>query len=125
MSDSDCAMMELHCLERARSDPLNRGKWIAQAERWHELARGSELLAISGEAPSTVDAFGPNGYANRMRVTRLTASFAILSQALPWNLSLFAVSLNLEYHQPGVHRRRVFAMSKEKPNSPNERQFRG
>jgi len=20
-------------------DPLNRGKWIAQAERWHELAR--------------------------------------------------------------------------------------
>jgi hypothetical protein len=39
MSDSNCAMMELHCLERARSDPLNRGKWIAQAERWHELAR--------------------------------------------------------------------------------------
>ena len=39
MIDSNCAMMELHCLERARSDPLNRGKWIAQAERWHELAR--------------------------------------------------------------------------------------
>jgi hypothetical protein len=39
MIDSNCAMMELHCLERARSEPLNRGKWIAQAERWHELAR--------------------------------------------------------------------------------------
>jgi hypothetical protein len=39
MSDSNCAMMELHCLERARFDALNRGKWIAQAERWHELAR--------------------------------------------------------------------------------------
>jgi hypothetical protein len=39
MSDSNCAMMEVHCLERARSDPLNRGKWIAEAERWHELAR--------------------------------------------------------------------------------------
>jgi hypothetical protein len=39
MSDGNCAMMELHCLERARSGPLNRGKWIAQAERWHELAR--------------------------------------------------------------------------------------
>jgi hypothetical protein len=39
MIDSNCAMMELHCLERVRSDPLNRGKWIAQAERWHELAR--------------------------------------------------------------------------------------
>jgi hypothetical protein len=33
MIDSNCAMMELHYLERARSDPLNRGKWIAQAER--------------------------------------------------------------------------------------------
>lgn len=39
MSENKCAMMERHCLERARLDPLNRGKWIAQAERWHELAR--------------------------------------------------------------------------------------
>jgi hypothetical protein len=39
MSDSNCATMELHCLERARVEPRNRGKWIAQAERWHELAR--------------------------------------------------------------------------------------
>jgi hypothetical protein len=36
---NDCTIMELHCLERARLDPLNRGKWIAQAERWHELSR--------------------------------------------------------------------------------------
>ena len=39
MSETKCAMMERHCLERARCEPLNRGKWIAQAERWHELAR--------------------------------------------------------------------------------------
>jgi hypothetical protein len=36
---NDCTIMELHCLERAKLDHLNRGKWIAQAERWHELAR--------------------------------------------------------------------------------------
>jgi hypothetical protein len=39
MNDSNCTIMELHCLERARFEPQNRGKWIAQAERWHELAR--------------------------------------------------------------------------------------
>jgi hypothetical protein len=39
MSDNDCSTMELYCLERARLEPLNRGKWIAQAERWHEFAR--------------------------------------------------------------------------------------
>jgi hypothetical protein len=39
MSDNHCARMEQHCLERARFEPRNRGKWIAQAERWHELAR--------------------------------------------------------------------------------------
>lgn len=39
MSDSDCSAMELWCLERAKTDALNRGKWVAQAERWHELAR--------------------------------------------------------------------------------------
>jgi hypothetical protein len=39
MSDNDCSIMELWCLERAKTDPRNRGKWIAQAERWHELAR--------------------------------------------------------------------------------------
>jgi hypothetical protein len=37
MSDNDCTIMELYCLERAKLEPLNRGKWIAQAERWHEL----------------------------------------------------------------------------------------
>jgi len=95
----------------------------------------SELLAISGEAPSTVNASWPNGYANRMRVTRSRASFAILSQVLPWNLNLkafvlarlpFAVSLNLEHHSaPERIAEEFFAMSKEKPGSPNARQFCG
>jgi hypothetical protein len=39
MSGNDCSKMELYCLERARLEPRNRGKWIAQAERWHELER--------------------------------------------------------------------------------------
>ena len=39
MSDSDCNAMESWCLERAKTDALNRGKWVAQAERWHELGR--------------------------------------------------------------------------------------
>jgi hypothetical protein len=34
MSDNDCSTMESYCLERARLEPLNRGNWIAQAERW-------------------------------------------------------------------------------------------
>ena len=39
MSDNDYSIMESWCLERARTDPKNRGKWLAQAERWHQLAR--------------------------------------------------------------------------------------
>ena len=39
MSNNDCTLMELYCLERATLEPLKRGKWIAQAERWHELWR--------------------------------------------------------------------------------------
>jgi hypothetical protein len=30
---------EMYCLEQAKLEPRNRGKWIAQAERWHELER--------------------------------------------------------------------------------------
>jgi hypothetical protein len=39
MSENNSTIMELYCLERARLDPLNRGKWIAEAERWHQLGR--------------------------------------------------------------------------------------
>ena len=39
MNDTDCSTMESYCRERARLEPLNRGRWIAQAERWHELER--------------------------------------------------------------------------------------
>ena len=42
MSDNDCTIMELYCLERAKLEPLNKGKWITQAERWHELARAQD-----------------------------------------------------------------------------------
>lgn len=39
MRDDDCIIMELWCLERAKTQPQNRGRWLDQAERWHELAR--------------------------------------------------------------------------------------
>jgi hypothetical protein len=39
MSNDNCTIMELYCLERARLEPQSRSKWIAQAERWHELGR--------------------------------------------------------------------------------------
>ena len=42
MSNNDCSTMESYCLERARLEPLKRGRWIAQAERWHELARAHD-----------------------------------------------------------------------------------
>ena len=45
MSDNHCTVMELYCIEQAKLEPLKRGKWIAQAERWHELGRAQELLA--------------------------------------------------------------------------------
>jgi hypothetical protein len=39
MRDNDSSIMELWCIERAKTDRHNRGKWLAQAERWHELTR--------------------------------------------------------------------------------------
>ena len=38
MSDYN-SNMEVYCLERAKLEPLNKGRWIRQAERWHELER--------------------------------------------------------------------------------------
>ncbi len=49
MSDNDCTIMELYCLERAKLEPHNRGKWIAQAERWHELERAQLSCASRRE----------------------------------------------------------------------------
>ena len=51
MPDNDCSAMEVHCLERARMEPLNRGKWIAQAERWHELARVQNSWRLQKRPP--------------------------------------------------------------------------
>jgi hypothetical protein len=42
MGANNCTIMELYCLHRAKSEPLNRGKWIAQAERWHDLSRARD-----------------------------------------------------------------------------------
>lgn len=61
MNNNDCTVMELYCLERSRLEPQNRGKWISQAERWHELGRAQELLARSKATASTIDARRPDG----------------------------------------------------------------
>ena len=40
MSDtSDRRSMERMCRQRANADPENQQKWLAQAERWRDLAR--------------------------------------------------------------------------------------
>jgi hypothetical protein len=40
MSDTgNCRSMELMCRQRAHADPKNQQKWLAQAERWRDLAR--------------------------------------------------------------------------------------
>jgi hypothetical protein len=35
----NCKSMELICRQRADVDPEKRQKWLAQAERWRDLAR--------------------------------------------------------------------------------------
>ena len=39
MSENNSTIMELYYLERVKLEPHNRGKWILEAERWHELGR--------------------------------------------------------------------------------------
>ena len=132
MIDSNCAMMELHCLERARSDPLNRGKWIAQAERWHELARAQN--SWRRRSPF-------NSRCIRAQLLRKPNA----SNALDSQLRNLVTSLALELEPQGVRAGLVscgciepgtpfsperiaeefFVISKDKPGSPNERQFRG
>jgi hypothetical protein len=55
MSENKCTVMEMNCLERARLDPLNRGKWIAQAERWHELASAQSSWRLPKPQPLIVE----------------------------------------------------------------------
>jgi hypothetical protein len=43
--------MELECLERAKTDIKNRGRWIAQAERWHELTRAQNSWRLQKRPP--------------------------------------------------------------------------
>jgi hypothetical protein len=62
MSHHGCNAMELECLERAKTDIKNRGKWIAQAERWHELTR-AEFMAIAEKTGSTGNARWRDGNA--------------------------------------------------------------
>ena len=60
MSENGCSIMELWCLQRARTDPKNKGKWLAQAERWHELAR-AEFAATTKKAAPAVNACTADG----------------------------------------------------------------
>jgi hypothetical protein len=54
----DCKSMELMCRQRANSDPQNRHKWLAQAERWHGLARAENFWRLQ-KIPQQVMHAGP------------------------------------------------------------------
>jgi hypothetical protein len=59
MSENYSTIMELFCLERARLEPLNRGKWIAQAERWHQLRRAQSSWRLQKKPPQQSMDAGP------------------------------------------------------------------
>jgi len=52
MSHDGCNAMEVECLERAKTDAKNRGRWLAQAERWHELARVQTSWRLKKDRPN-------------------------------------------------------------------------
>jgi hypothetical protein len=60
MSDNHCTVMELYCMERAKLEPLKRGQWIAQAERWHELGRAQDSWRLQ-KISAAVNARRPDG----------------------------------------------------------------
>jgi hypothetical protein len=59
MSDTgNCKSMELMCRQRADVDPKNRQKWLAQAERWRDLARAENAWRLQKTRQQVMDA-GP------------------------------------------------------------------
>jgi hypothetical protein len=72
MSDNDCMIMEMYCLERAKLEPKNRGRWIAQAGTLARAGTRSKFMASSEEAPSTVDGSRPDGNSVRRTAAGLT-----------------------------------------------------
>jgi hypothetical protein len=53
--------MEILCLQRAKRDPANSGKWVAQAERWQSLtAWRSQQLHKRQQMHAGPMAMGPN-----------------------------------------------------------------
>jgi hypothetical protein len=57
--------MEILCLQRAKRDPANSGKWVAQAERWQELGQSrtawrSQELRKRQQMHAGPMAMGPN-----------------------------------------------------------------
>ena len=64
MSDDleSCRKMQLMYLQRAKSDPLQTGKWLERAERWAEHARREEAwLSYQRSARQQMNAGGPSG----------------------------------------------------------------
>src|SRR5260370_34341746 len=53
-----CREMELLCRHRAALDPRHNWKWLGEADRWRDLARG-EADARHAEHPGPM-AMGPN-----------------------------------------------------------------
>jgi hypothetical protein len=66
MSDDleSCRKMRLMYLQRAKSDPLQTGKWLERAERWAEHARREEAWLSyqrSARQQMNAGAMGPSG----------------------------------------------------------------
>jgi hypothetical protein len=68
----DCRSMELMCRQRAHADPQKRQKWLAQAERWRELARAEHSWRLQKTSqqvmhagPMTTQPNAPSGSAKQ------------------------------------------------------------
>jgi hypothetical protein len=59
MDYAGCSAMALACVERAKIDVKNKNKWIAQAERWDELARAENSWRLQKRQPQQVMHAGP------------------------------------------------------------------
>ena len=59
MNEINSRAMELMCLQRAKDDPEHSGKWLAQAERWRDLAKRETAWRFQRRGPHSQMHAGP------------------------------------------------------------------
>lgn len=57
--ENGCLLMQKHCMEKAKVDPLNTWRWTAQAERWSELAKAQSAWRLQKRPPEHIPHVGP------------------------------------------------------------------